>query len=80
MHWISELRKESVEFDLIWSEHKVLNREGGQRSFVEPAGTMQHYNQVVANLAGTARLTLTILVPVSVSPGVATSSGQNKKF
>jgi transcriptional regulator with XRE-family HTH domain len=71
MQWISELRKESAEFDLIWSEHKVLNREGGQRSFVKPAGTMQHYNQVVANLPGTDHLTLTILVPVSALPETA---------
>jgi len=79
MHFIEELRKDSAEFDLIWSEHKVLNREGGQRSFVEPAGTTRYYHQVVAHLAGAHRLTLTILVPVGALPDIATKASSNKQ-
>jgi transcriptional regulator with XRE-family HTH domain len=63
---IAELRQRSPEFARFWSEHGVLGREGGERTFDHPSEGRLRYEQVGFDLAGHPDLRLTILVGQSV--------------
>lgn len=58
---IDDLAVRSPEFALLWHEHGVLGREGGERTFNHPADGFLRYEQVTFELAGHADIKLTIL-------------------
>ncbi|MGH7092098.1 MAG: helix-turn-helix transcriptional regulator, partial [Stellaceae bacterium] len=59
---IDDLAARSPEFALLWHQHGVLGREGGERTFNHPADGFLRYEQVTFDLAGHADIKLTILV------------------
>jgi transcriptional regulator with XRE-family HTH domain len=59
---IDDLVAHSPEFALLWHEHAVLGREGGERTFNHPTDGFLRYEQVTFELAGHADIKLTILI------------------
>lgn len=59
---IEELRRKSAEFDTFWSTQNVLEREGGERSFVHPSQGPLTLRQLTLRLAQSPNLKLVILL------------------
>jgi hypothetical protein len=59
---IEELRRQSPEFDSFWSAHNVLEREGGERSFLHPILGKMTLRQLTLRLAHSPNLKLVILL------------------
>jgi transcriptional regulator with XRE-family HTH domain len=59
---IEELRRQSPEFDSLWSAHNVLEREGGERSFLHPTLGKMTLRQLTLRLAHSPNLKLVILL------------------
>jgi transcriptional regulator with XRE-family HTH domain len=60
---IENLRRQSTEFARFWNLYGVLEREGGERTFMHPRDGLLRYLQVTFDLAGRTDLKLTVLVP-----------------
>lgn len=60
---IEDLSARSGDFARLWSEHGMLGRDGGERTFNHPADGFLRYQQVTFTLAGRPDLKLTVLVP-----------------
>jgi transcriptional regulator with XRE-family HTH domain len=67
---IAELRQQSADFAQFWDQHRILGREGGERTFRHPTNGFLRYEQVTFNLASQSELKLTVLVqePAALSP------------
>jgi transcriptional regulator with XRE-family HTH domain len=59
---IGDLRRCSAEFDTFWSAHDVLEREGGERSFLHPILGKMTLRQLTLRLAHSPNLKLVILL------------------
>ena len=59
---IDELERASPQFARFWSEHAVLGREGGERSFNHPQDGYLRFEQVAFDLAGAPDFRLTLLL------------------
>jgi hypothetical protein len=59
---IAELRRQSPEFDSFWSAHNVMEREGGERSFLHPILGKITLRQLTLRLAHSPNLKLVILL------------------
>jgi transcriptional regulator with XRE-family HTH domain len=59
---IEELRRKSPEFDSLWSAHNVLERGGGERSFLHPILGNITLRQLTFRLAHSPNLKLVILL------------------
>jgi transcriptional regulator with XRE-family HTH domain len=59
---IEELRRQSPEFDSFWSAHNVLEREGGERSFLHPILGKMTFRQLTLRLAHSPNLKLVMLL------------------
>ncbi len=59
---IDGLRSDSKLFARLWSEHSVLGREGGARTFNHPAQGHLRYEQVTFNVANRPDLKLVMLI------------------
>ncbi len=67
---IARLRRESPEFAGFWDQHRVLGRDGGERTFNHPTEGFLRFEQVTFDLAGLPDLKLTILIQAAA--GAAT--------
>jgi transcriptional regulator with XRE-family HTH domain len=59
---IEDLRRKSPEFNSFWSAHNVLEREGGERSFLHPTLGKITLRQLTLRLAHSPNLKLVILL------------------
>jgi transcriptional regulator with XRE-family HTH domain len=59
---IAELRRQSPEFDSFWSAHNVLEREGGERTFLHPILGKITLRQLTLRLANSPNLKLVLLL------------------
>jgi transcriptional regulator with XRE-family HTH domain len=62
---VEELQSASPEFDQAWRAHDVLEREGGERSFVHPQDGHLRYRQTTLLLARSHDIKLVVLTPLS---------------
>jgi transcriptional regulator with XRE-family HTH domain len=58
----SELREQSEEFEMIWRRQDVLEREGGERTFVHPLMGNLIYQQLTLRVANAPELKLVMLL------------------
>jgi transcriptional regulator with XRE-family HTH domain len=58
---LEDLTRQSADFRRFWTEHWVLGREGGERTFDHPDQGFLRYEQVTFTLAGRPDLKLTML-------------------
>ena len=59
---IAELRQQSADFAEFWDQHRILGREGGERTFRHPTDGFLRYEQVTFKLAIQPDLKFTVLV------------------
>jgi len=59
---VARLRRDSPAFARFWDEHRVLGRDGGERTFHHPLDGFLRYQQVTFDLASQPDWKLTILV------------------
>ncbi len=65
---IDDLLQNSPDFATFWTEHQVIGREGGERTFNHPRDGFLRYEQATFDLSGRPDLKLTILVPAPSPP------------
>jgi hypothetical protein len=66
---IDELRRRSPLFARNWSEHEVVEREGGERHFDHPRRGHLRYEQIAFTLASRPDFKLVMLMPRVAAPG-----------
>ncbi|MCW5771419.1 MAG: helix-turn-helix domain-containing protein [Rhodospirillaceae bacterium] len=64
---IAALHGESADFAQFWDRHRVLGRDGGERTFMHPADGFLRFDQVTFDLSGHPDLKLNVLVPAPAS-------------
>jgi hypothetical protein len=62
MNQVEELRRKSAEFESFWNTQNVLEREGGERSFLHPKEGKITLRQLTLRLAHSPSLKLVMLV------------------
>lgn len=60
---IDELSAQSEDFRQLWNSHNVIDREGGERRFMNTQNEQSVYEQVTFTLASRSDLKLIILLP-----------------
>lgn len=68
---VIELSQASLEFDLFWKQHDVLERQGGRREFNHPQHGVIGYQQVTLRPVEQEQLKLVLLTPSSGAPDPA---------
>lgn len=66
---VDELRRKSPLFARKWSEHEVVEREGGERHFDHPRRGRLRYEQIAFTLASRPDFKLVMLMPRGATPG-----------
>jgi transcriptional regulator with XRE-family HTH domain len=84
---VDRLRTCSKDFSMFWSDHAVLAREGGERSFYHPRAGLMHYEQATFSPSGRPDAKLVILLPSPHSKangakdqGAPTRAGSSKRL
>jgi hypothetical protein len=62
---VEQLQSASPEFARAWRAHDVLEREGGERTFMHPTDGYLRYQQTTLLLARSHDIKLVVLTPVN---------------